>query len=98
MAKHIVIQNAIVGLSTEDLKEEVRQLNQLFASDAKALERFRNAPNEFLEDRGVNVDARRELLKDAGIRDTSAKFSFCITTCWCTGCCITTVNITNSSK
>lgn len=98
MSKKVFIQDAIVGLETSNLKDIASQLNVVLANDAKALEYFRRSPNEFLADRGLNVDSRREFLKDAGIRDTSAKFSFCLKTCWCTDCCITSISITNSSK
>ena len=93
MSKKMTISNAIVGLNVDDVKNFATQLNVLLAADRKAQADFTRAPNEFLADRGISLDIRREFLKDAHITDTSPKANVCYVTCWFTNCAITSITV-----
>ena len=86
MSKKLIIQKATVNLSLTELKDFTTQLNTLFSQDRRLKEQFWAAPNQFLSDCGLNIDLRREFLKDANITDTSPRASICFWTCVFTGC------------
>lgn len=90
------IEGAIVGLSVEESKEFVLQLSTVLKNDKTQMASFKKDPNVFLSNRGLNIDLRREILTGSEF-SSSAKVNWCLKTCWCTDCCITEINITNST-
>jgi hypothetical protein len=67
-------------------------------TDPHIAQQFKKDPRRTLAAFGLNEDVQIELLREMGIK-TSARLSWCACTdccnsCWCTGCCITEINIT----
>lgn len=89
------IENAIIQIDKNEIKSFTVQLNELFKTNEKEVKLFKLDPNNYLENRGLNIDVRRELLQDSNFK-SYAKVNWCLLTCTCTNCCITAINITNS--
>lgn len=76
-------------------KAALRKIGDHIKNDPKSMAAFKKSPSKYLADIGLNIDARRELLKNEPGGGKYAKanvkchFSCLWTECPCTHCCIT---------
>lgn len=75
-------------------KAALRKIGDHIKNDPKSLAAFKKSPSKYLADIGLNVDARREMLKNepGGGKYVSAnrgcRWTCLFTDCPCTKCCI----------
>ena len=76
-------------------KAALRKIAEHLKSDPKSLKAFKKSPTKYLADIGLNVDVRRELLKNEpgggrfAVANRGCRITCVFTACPCTNCCIT---------
>ena len=86
----ITVKKGRVVPDTATIRKVAKFLATELKTDKKLAAQFKRDPRGVLGGRGLPFDVQTELLSDFG---RPARISICEITCICSGCCVTSINI-----